>query len=140
MSFALDPRIEADSVFVADLALCQARLMDDSRYPWIVLVPRKDGLVEITDLSPADRQTLMTEIAHCARALKAAARCDKINIGALGNVVPQLHVHVVARTRADAAWPGPVWGSGPGVPYDDAARARLVRRILAAMDAPGGGR
>lgn len=139
MSFALDPRIEADSVFVADLRLCQARLMDDARFAWLVLLPQREGMVEITDLEPADRQILMAEIALCAAALKAATRCLKINVGALGNVVPQLHVHVVARTPADEAWPGPVWGTGPARPYDEMDRTRMIRRILAAMDAPAGG-
>jgi diadenosine tetraphosphate (Ap4A) HIT family hydrolase len=138
VSFVLDPRIEADSAFVADLALCQLRLMDDSRFPWLVLIPQRDGLVEIIDLPAADRTALMAEIAHCSSALRAAAPCQKLNIGALGNVVPQLHVHVVARRRDDAAWPGPVWGAGARRPYADDARARLIRKIRAALDAPVG--
>ena len=134
MSLVLDPRLEADSAFVADLGLCQLRLMDDSRFPWLVLIPARDGAVEITDLGPADRQMLMTEIAWCADALKASVRCQKLNIGALGNVVPQLHVHLVARRPDDAAWPGPVWGSGRAQPYGVAERDRLIRKIRAALD------
>jgi diadenosine tetraphosphate (Ap4A) HIT family hydrolase len=138
VSVALDPRIEADSAFVADLALCQLRLMDDSRFPWLVLIPAREGVVEIIDLPAADRAALMTEIALCSSALKAVVPCDKLNVGALGNVVPQLHVHVVARRRDDAAWPGPVWAVGARRPYADDARARLIRKIRAALDAPVG--
>ena len=130
-----DPAFDAGSVAVAELVLCQARLQDDARFPWLVLVPARDGAVEITDLAPADRQTLMAEIAWSAHALKAAVRCHKLNIGALGNVVPQLHVHVGARRPDDAAWPGPVWGSGPAQPRAPAERNRLIRKIRAALDA-----
>jgi diadenosine tetraphosphate (Ap4A) HIT family hydrolase len=133
--FAPDPRIAADSAFLIDLALCQARMMDDVRFPWLVLLPRRAGLVELTDLSEPERAMLMEEAALCSKALKASVPCDKINIGALGNVVPQLHVHVVARTRGDAAWPGPVWGSGPAIPYAPGAMATLTEKLVEQLGA-----
>jgi diadenosine tetraphosphate (Ap4A) HIT family hydrolase len=132
-AFAPDPRIAADSHPVADLALCHVRLMDDARFPWLVLLPRRAGLVELTDLGRAERAALIEEIALASDALRACVPCDKINAGALGNVVPQLHVHVVARTRGDAAWPGPVWGSGPAQRRDDATREALIATLRAAM-------
>ena len=132
-AFAPDPRIEADSHAVAELALCHVRLMDDVRFPWLVLLPRRAGLIELTDLGSAERAALVEEIALASDALRACVPCDKINTGALGNVVPQLHVHVVARTRGDAAWPGPVWGSGPAQRRDEAAREALIATLRAAM-------
>jgi diadenosine tetraphosphate (Ap4A) HIT family hydrolase len=121
MSFALDERLAKDSFVVGDLPLCRALLMNDSRWPWLILVPRQNGLAELTDLDPADRGRLIEETARAADWLKAHAKADKINVGALGNVVRQLHVHIVARSAGDPAWPGPVWGFGAAVPYEDAA-------------------
>ncbi len=126
MTFTLDPRIEADTVPVVDLALSAVRLMNDANYPWLVLVPRRRGLVEILDLPPADRAQLMEEIAATGEALRSAVRCHKLNVGALGNIVPQLHVHVIARVREDLAWPGPVWGVAPPKPWSQGERDRLV--------------
>jgi diadenosine tetraphosphate (Ap4A) HIT family hydrolase len=125
-SFILDARLDSDTRLVASLALCDVRLMDDARFPWLVLVPRHHGLVEIGDL-PADEQPLLwQEVNRAAAALRAAAPCEKLNLGALGNIVRQLHIHVVARREGDAAWPGPVWGSGKAEPYaEDALRTRL---------------
>ena len=108
--FALDPRLAADTVPVAELALCSVRLMDDQRFPWLILVPRRPGLAELDDLDAAARAVLIEEVARAGAALRAAVPCDKLNVGALGNIVRQLHVHVVARREGDAAWPGPVWG------------------------------
>jgi diadenosine tetraphosphate (Ap4A) HIT family hydrolase len=117
--FALDPRLAADTRPVASLPLCDVQLMDDARWPWLVLVPRRAGLVEIADL-PGDEQALLwQEVNRAAAALRAVAPCDKLNLGALGNIVRQLHVHVIARVEGDAAWPGPVWGHGARVVYDD---------------------
>lgn len=126
MTFALHPRLAADTVPVCDLDLCTVLLMNDARFPWLVLVPRREEAVEIIDLAEADRTLLMTEIARASEALRAAAPCDKLNVGALGNLVPQLHVHVVARVEGDAAWPGPVWGSGAAKPYDEGWREEIV--------------
>ncbi len=115
--FALDPRLAADTSAVTSLPLCDARLMNDARYAWLVLVPRRADVAEVTDLDADDQARLWREVASAASALRAAVPCDKINIGALGNIVRQLHVHVVARRVGDAAWPGPVWGHGEAVPY-----------------------
>ena len=132
--FALDRRIAAASRPLADLALCEARLQDDARFPWIVLVPRRPGLVEIADLSEADRASLWAEAQAAGEAVRAIGqalgrRVLKLNHGQLGNVVAQLHVHVVGRREDDAAWPGPVWGSGAAEPY---APAELAAALTAA--------
>lgn len=115
--FILDDRLAADSLLVGDLPLCQVRLMDDAQYPWLVLVPRRMGVREICELTPADRATLMDESCRVAEALIALLSPKKLNIAALGNVVPQLHVHHVARFEGDPAWPAPVWGKLPPRPY-----------------------
>jgi diadenosine tetraphosphate (Ap4A) HIT family hydrolase len=119
MTFALDPRLAADTLPLGDLALCRVLLMNDSRFPWLILAPRREGLSEITDLSPAERHALFEEAAVSADRLKLLTGAKKINLGALGNIVEQLHFHVVARFEGDAAWPGPVWGSGVAQPYSD---------------------
>ena len=103
--------------------------MNDARFPWLVLVPRKPNLVEITDLAAPDGTQLMDEIARTANALRVVAPCDKLNIGALGNIVRQLHIHVVARVEGDAAWPGPVWGSGAAKPYDEGWMRGMVEAL-----------
>lgn len=133
-TFALDERLAADSVAVTGLPLCSVRLMDDSRYPWLLLVPRVAGAVEILDLEETDQRRLYDEVLRCARALQAVVRPDKLNIAALGNQVPQLHLHVVARFRSDDAWPRPVWGVHPAEPYAADARHRLVAELAAAIE------
>ncbi len=120
-TWSLDPQLAADTVPVGDLALTRVLLANDANYPWLILVPRRPGLVEVTDLEPDAQVQLMREVDAAARALTAAAPCDKLNIAALGNQVAQLHVHVIARRRADAAWPKPVWGVAPPQPYDPPA-------------------
>ena len=125
-NFALDPRLATDTVPVASLALCNVLLMNDARYPWLILAPRRAGLVEIADLSTEEQATLWLEVNRAAAALRTVAPCDKLNLGALGNIVRQLHVHVVARCVGDAAWPGPVWGNGNTEPYQPAAREVLL--------------
>ncbi len=127
--FRLDLRLAADTVFVADWTLCRVLLMDDARFPWLVLVPRRPGLVEIDDLDEHDCGRLMHEIRRAMRVLRDVAECDKLNVGALGNIVRQLHVHVVARREQDAAWPGPVWGCGPAHHYVREARDKLVASL-----------
>ena len=128
-SFILDPRLDADTRLAASLALCDVRLMNDARFPWLVLVPRRTGLVEIADL-PADEQTLLWQEVNCASAaLRAVAPCDKLNLGALGNVVRQLHVHVVARVEGDTAWPGPVWGHGQAAARGDSQARPLIAAL-----------
>ena len=122
-SFALDLRLAADTVPVADLPLCRTLLMNDARFPWLILVPAKRGLTELHALDAADARQVWDEIALAARALETLYAPEKINIGALGNIVRQLHIHVVARSTGDAAWPGPVWGAGTAEPYAPDAQA-----------------
>ena len=129
--FSLDQRLAADTIPVGDLALSSVLLMDDARFPWFILVPRRPGASEVTDLSNEDAATLMNEIRVAARVMLDMAKPDKINVGALGNVVPQLHVHVVGRFRSDPAWPGPVWGHGSRTPYPAHAAAALGERAAA---------
>ncbi|WP_306028116.1 HIT family protein [Stappia sp. MMSF_3263] len=132
-SFQTDPRLAGDSVPVCDLALCTVRLMRDGRFDWLLLVPRQADLVEIVDLGESDQLLLMQEIAIASRVLKAETDCDKLNVGALGNIVSQLHVHVIARRKDDPAWPGPVWGAGQAVARPEAEREKLVSRLAAAF-------
>jgi diadenosine tetraphosphate (Ap4A) HIT family hydrolase len=127
--FVLDPRIEADSVGVADLPLSAVRLMRDANYAWLLLVPRVTYANEIVDLTPKDRAALMAEIALASEALRATAACDKLNVAALGNVVAQLHVHVIARRHDDPAWPKPVWGAVPAKSYPAGAAEALAETL-----------
>jgi diadenosine tetraphosphate (Ap4A) HIT family hydrolase len=107
--------------------------MNDARFPWLILVPRRPNLVEIVDLAPGDRAQLMEEIALASNLLKTVTRCDKLNVGAIGIAVRQLHIHVIARSIADAVWPRPVWGVGEPVAYRLEERHRLLARIKAAV-------
>jgi len=131
--FVVHARLEADAQFVADWSLSRALVMNDARYPWLVLVPRRADLTEIHDLSVTDRAVLMEEIARASAALKLFSGAAKINVGALGNLVPQLHIHIVARNPGDFAWPGPVWGQDVAQPYEPAALAAFVARLRAAL-------
>jgi diadenosine tetraphosphate (Ap4A) HIT family hydrolase len=131
--FRLDPRLAADTLSVGSFELSRVLLMNDSRFPWLILVPEREDLTELTDLAPADRATLMEEIASASRALQAVVRPDKINVGALGNIIRQLHVHVVARRNGDAAWPGPVWGAGTATSYGPGEMDRILATFRAAM-------
>ncbi len=128
-SFTLHERLANDGVPVGDLSLCRVLLMNDCRFPWAVLVPRRAGAVELHDLQPADRTRLIEEIALVSSALKKLSRAQKMNVGALGNLVPQLHVHIVGRSEDDDAWPGPVWGSGERVPYSEGAAQACAREL-----------
>jgi diadenosine tetraphosphate (Ap4A) HIT family hydrolase len=128
--FQLAPRLEADSLFLTDWPLCQLRLMDDARFPWLILVPRRAGLEEWTELSAEDSALLSGEIASAGRGLAQMLNPRKLNIGALGNIVRQLHVHVIARFETDAAWPGPVWGQGTRRPYETVEKDRLYTELL----------
>jgi diadenosine tetraphosphate (Ap4A) HIT family hydrolase len=115
--FELDARLEADSEPLMWLGLCELRVMDDCRWPWLILVPQRPGAVEIHELTPLDQAMLTFEANMVAQALKTATGCTKINSGALGNIVRQLHVHIIARFEGDPGWPGPVWGHGLREPY-----------------------
>ena len=111
--FSLDARLQADSVFIADGPLSQVRLIDDSRYPWLVLVPRAANASEWIDLDGGQQRLLLAEINQVSKLLREESGVQKINIGALGNIVRQLHVHIVGRHEGEPAWPGPVWGHSP---------------------------
>ena len=131
--FALDERLERDSKLVTVLGLCQLRLINDSRWPWLLLVPQRDGISEIYELTPLDQALLTFEINAVAAALKKATGAGKINVGALGNVVSQLHVHIIARKEGDANWPGPVWGHGSAEPYRDGAEQEILKQLVEAL-------
>lgn len=129
MPFSLHPTLARDTVEVARLLLCRVLLMRDRRFPWLILVPERESIREIHQLPAAERAVLIEEIARVSEVVERLFQPDKVNVGALGNVVPQLHVHVVARRAADAAWPGPVWGSGPAEPYAEAELEDLRARL-----------
>lgn len=133
MSFALDPRLAADTFAIGDLALSRLLLMNDSRYPWLILAPRREALREIVDLDAAARGALMEEIAAASHFVRGLPGVEKINVGALGNVVSQLHVHVLGRAAGDPAWPGPVWGAGAAVRYAPGRAAALIAEARAAL-------
>jgi len=128
----LHPQLADDTHPVAQFELCELRLMDDANHPWLILVPRVDGATELVDLDDAQQQALTREIAEVSRALQAAFAPHKLNVAALGNLVPQLHVHVIARYREDIAWPRPVWGMATAQPYSPEA---LVQRLRLLQDA-----
>lgn len=137
MPFTLHSTLARDTVEVARLPLCRALLMNDRRFPWLILVPEREAVREIHELSPADRTVLVEEIARASEVLDRLFHPDKLNVGALGNVVPQLHVHVVARTAGDPAWPGPVWGSGAALPYSEDDLEKVRRRLAAELARSG---
>jgi diadenosine tetraphosphate (Ap4A) HIT family hydrolase len=134
MSFSLDPRLAAESFSLGELALCEVRLFDDARFPWLILVPKRAGAVEIIDLEDDERPVLMNEIEIASAALKRITNCHKLNVAALGNQVRQLHVHVIARFENDAAWPQPVWGKGARVAYTESARDDLSKKLRDALN------
>jgi diadenosine tetraphosphate (Ap4A) HIT family hydrolase len=127
--WSLHPRLEQDTEAVGDLSLSRLLVNNDANYPWLLLVPRRPGAREIIDLDERDQSQLMIEIAHISRALKDLTACHKINVAAIGNMVPQLHVHIIARQRNDPAWPKPVWGAVPARAYDVAERERFVAAL-----------
>ncbi len=127
------PQLARDTASVGDLALARVLAMNDASYPWVILVPRRPDVVEIVDLDEMDRGRLMAEIAQVSSALKGLTACDKLNVAAIGNMVAQLHVHVVARRRADAAWPKPVWGAAPPRPYAAAELDAFVAALRRAL-------
>jgi diadenosine tetraphosphate (Ap4A) HIT family hydrolase len=135
--WSLHPQLENDTAPVGDLALCRVLSIDDADYPWLILVPRRAGVTEIADLG-GDASLLMAEISLASRVLKDVTRCDKLNIAAIGNIVPQLHVHIVARRKNDPLWPKPVWGFAQPRPGDAAAFARFVAAIRSGLGGPGG--
>lgn len=135
--FTLHPRLAADTHAMGDLPLCRVLLMNDKRFPWLILVPRRAHLHEITDLREEDRPLLFGEIAQISGVLRKICAPDRINVAAIGNIVDQLHVHVVARTTSDAAWPGTVWGHAGAKPYDQAALLHWHNELLPLLAAVG---
>lgn len=127
MAFDLHPRLDADTHLIRDWSLSRVLLMDDKRFPWVILVPRREDVREWHALDQKDQVQLLTEVNRVAAALEREFKAQKMNIGALGNIVPQLHIHVIARHSGDDAWPGPVWGQGERIPYEDEAEEMLTR-------------
>ncbi len=128
--FKLNERLEKDTLHCCDFDLCEVRIMPDSQCPWVILVPKKAGMVEVHELSEEDQTTLMQEITQVSNKLKVKFSADKINVGALGNMVPQLHIHVIARYKNDRGWPGPIWGIADQNP---AAKDTFVAQIKALL-------
>jgi len=126
MGFEVAPAFEAGSVAAAEWPLCHVRLQDDARFPWLILIPRVEGAVELEDLSVEQRAVLMEETVRAGALVRRLGAVEKLNVGAIGNVTAQLHVHVVGRRRDDGLWPDPVWGRGPVGLYTDDERARRL--------------
>ena len=131
--FHLHPRLEADTHLIANLTLCQLRLMNDARFPWSVLVPQRSDLVGVHELTPHDQKQLIEESSLVSRLFSRLYQPDRINVGALGNLVPQLHWHVVARHSQDPCWPGPVWGCGETRPYETVELEARLQQIATAL-------
>lgn len=134
--FALDPRLQQDTLPIGDFPLCRLLLSNDSNYPWFILVPRRADVSELFQLDDADQQQLWRETTALAELLKDSFDAHKLNVAALGNVVSQLHMHVIVRRRDDAAWPAPVWGKHPAQPYtaEQVATIRERLRLVLADD------
>lgn len=134
MPFSLHPSLENDTLLIGDLPLCRVLLMNNAHFPWLILVPRRAGLRELFELKPDDYKTVMNEVRGVAEKFATFCRADKINIAALGNMVPQLHIHIIARFATDPAWPNPVWNCGIApAPYAaeiSAARTREIQGLL----------
>jgi len=128
-AWSLHSQLTKDTIDIGDLPLCRVLVIKDANYPWLLLVPRREGACEIIDLDDVEQVQLMAEIARTGRALKEVTACDKLNVAALGNVVPQLHVHVIARRAGDAGWPKPIWGAAPPIPHEP----RELERFIAAI-------
>ena len=132
--FVVDQRIEKDSILVTELELCQVRLQNDKRFPWLVLLPKVSALIEVHELTDAQQSQLMLESSKVAKVLKKITSCKKVNVANLGNVVSQLHWHVVARFENDDAWPGPIWGIGTAQSYSKEEQDKFVSRLLAELE------
>lgn len=135
IAWHLHPQLADDTHPVAHWTLSELRLMDDANHPWLILVPRVEDAVELIDLTDTQQAELTREIAMASRALQVAFKPHKLNVAALGNLVPQLHVHVIARFEDDIAWPRPVWGMASAQPYSPEALVRRMERLLAALKA-----
>ena len=126
---SIDPRLTTSSAYVTDLALCQVRLSDNASFPWILLIPQKEAVHEIIDLSLSDQHQLMKEISQASCVMKDLFKPTKLNVASLGNIVPQLHVHIVARFETDQAWPHPVWNSGVNESYPEDIKAVRLHQL-----------
>ena len=133
--FQFHPRLLEDCHVLGRFPLCHVLLMNDTNYPWFILVPDRPGLTELYQLSPKDQTALMAESTTLSKALVAAFDGDKLNVAALGNLVPQLHIHHVVRFRTDPTWPAPVWGKLPAVAYSDENRAEIIAKLKALLAA-----
>ncbi len=132
--FELHPRLAADTIQIGDWPLCRVLLMNDAHYPWVILVPRRAGIREIYELASDDQQALLQESVRLGRTLMQCFGGHKLNVAALGNVVPQLHLHHVVRRVEDAAWPAPVWGRTPAQPYGEEALAQRIGLLCARLE------
>ncbi len=133
MAFQLHPRLAADTIPLGKFSLSRLLLMNDSRYPWCILVPERENIREIHALTKSDQHVLLHEVSLLSQRMQECFHAYKMNVAALGNQVPQLHVHVIARDTSDPAWPEPVWGSGDATPYEDANLSALRRRLLSEL-------
>ena len=134
MSFTLHPQLEADTALVGDLPICRVLLNRQfAQYPWLILVPKRTGCRDLTDVPEQDFGPMMEEVRQVHDVLRRLTKADKMNVGAIGNMVPQLHIHVIARFKTDEAWPKPVWGVGVAQPYQDHG-AEMVEKLRAALD------
>ena len=133
--FSLDSRLQQDTLVVRNYQLCRLLLMNDANYPWFILVPRREAVSELFQLDIADQQSLWQETTRLAEILKDAFSADKMNVATLGNVVSQLHMHVIVRRREDAAWPAPVWGSHPDRAYSEEEIAAIRERLRLVLTA-----
>ncbi|MFQ5581805.1 MAG: HIT domain-containing protein [Mariprofundaceae bacterium] len=131
--FTLHPRLQADTLFVGDLPLCTVRLMNHRAYPWLILIPRREGVSELHQLNEPDQHQLLVESAQVSKVLEELFQPDKLNVAALGNVVPQFHWHIVARFKGDAAWPGPVWGHEEYSKYAADEKEALILQLQCAL-------
>ena len=131
--FSLNERMDADTVEVARWSLCRVLLMRDKTYPWLILVPAQEGLRHLHDLPEKDQAQAMSEISKAAQIMEKLFSADKVNVAALGNVVDQLHIHVIARSHDDPAWPAPVWGHAPAVDYNETERQQMIERLRQAF-------
>ena len=131
--FVLDTRLHEDTWLIGDFPLCRLLLSNDSNYPWFILVPRREGISELVQLDEHDQQLMWAETTALARTLKDAFGADKMNVATLGNVVSQLHMHVIVRYQADVAWPGPVWGKHPAKPYTQAEVGAIQDKLKSVL-------
>ena len=136
--FTLDPQLQKDTIAIASLPLCELLLMNDANYPWLILVPRREGARELMELSAEDQLQFMRESNAVSRLLQTQFAAEKLNVAALGNVVAQLHIHHIARFKADAVWPKPVWGAMPAVPYGEDKLAEVIGLIYGSLTMDSG--